>query len=449
MRAALRAAETMTAVDPTTATLRAQLRESLKLPSHRLSGAGHQAIVWHSGILAKFIAASTLATTHCEAASWVHFVSDQDANDPFRMDLPVLDSAGTTRRTSMRLAHPEPGIAPHAVAAARAAQSSLECDGRTLASRAARDALARVCSEIDATRDAVHAGVQLAQVMQRCAARWVSPPCTTVTSDALLNCTRAREVLERILRDPVANANAFNAALRMDPRAAQPLHLAGESTEVPLWGVRNDGVRERIGAAEARRRLGQGRLLLPRAFLASGLMRIICDRFVHGSGGARYERVGDAWWKEFLGVQLPSFDVVTATLYPDPATLGCTDASVAPDAISFRRAWWDPTRCESAQQPRGWIEPARAALLQRIDAAPRRSAARRAAYRALTEHIECLRAMHRPRLASLSDRESRNRISRAQRALCLDRTWPFVLQSNDAIDTMAKPIIDRFTAQMQ
>lgn len=435
----------------TVATLRQELRDSLGLPAHFLAGAGHQPILWHAGILAKFLAASNIAQARTGPSSWVHFLSDQDAVDPFRMDVPVRDGSGSVRRSSIRLVATDPVHARDAVAAARPAQAAREIDVEQFASQGAVEGCNRVCTALDQSRGESHAGLQLARVMHACAVRWLPAPCAVVTSQALLACPPAQLILERILRDPVANAQAFNAALQSDPRAAQPLHIAGDSTEVPVWGVAADGRRERIGASEARRRLAQGRVLLPRAFLASGLMRVICDTFVHGTGGARYERVGDTWWRAHFGIELPSFATASATLLPSPSVLGMRGGIMDANPIAWRSAWWDPTRLDRkhdgpSQDTLGLIEPVRAAILARIAKAPRRSAARRDGYRSLSAYIESLRSSHRNELDALQLSESQQRIVRAERALLKDRTWPTVLLTDVAIDAMAQTIKQRVSA---
>ncbi|MSR69210.1 MAG: hypothetical protein EXS17_02560 [Phycisphaerales bacterium] len=433
-----------------TAALRRELRESLALPAHFLAGAGHQPILWHAGILAKFIAASAIAGARAGPANWIHFLSDQDGVDAFRMDLPLRDAHGAVRRGSIRLVANDPHVARDAVAAVHPSQAAREIDLTHVASQQAVDGCLRVRTAIDQTTDAPHAGIQLARVMHICAAQWLPAPGAIVSSNALIACAGAQPIVERILSDPVANAQAFNAAVRSDPHSAKPLHIAGDSTEVPLWGVCADGRRERIGASEARRRHAQGRVLLPRAFLASGLMRVICDTFVHGTGGARYERVAEQWWRAFLGIELPSFATASATLVPEPERLGLRADLTTGNAVTWRRAWWDPTQLdrppEQAPDSHKMLEPVRAAILARIAQAPRRSAARRDGYRALTAHIDALRFSQRARLDALKHTESAQLAAGAQRALLHDRTWPFVLLADASITAMATTIIQRINA---
>jgi hypothetical protein len=86
------------------------------------------------------------------------------------------------------------------------------------------------------------------------------------------------------------------------------------------------------------------------------------------------------------------------------------------------------------------IEPNRVALLQAIQDAPRKSTQRRAAYRALCDHINALRKIKSAELTSLENVEKQSKSIRAQIALANDRTWPFVLMREATIDSMANSI---------
>lgn len=432
-------------LSPLASTLRSQLRNSLHIPAGFVAGAGHQPITLHCGILAKFIAASSAAQAHASTGCWVHFLSDQDVVDPFRMDLPVRERSGNVRRTSLRLALEQPQLAIDAVPFARPAQSPRRPDIETIASPAASTAMDKVIEAMRAACDSPNAGVQMARTMMQCASRWVNPPCAIVQSRSLLMCDAAQSILQKIFAAPEQCAAVFNAALKLDPRSARPLRENGSRSEVPVWGVRADGCRERIDALEARRRCESGMPLLPRAFLASGLMRLTCDLFFHGTGGVRYERVGDRWWRDFLDIELPEFGSATATVVPFASDLGIHFDTNALQQPSWRQAWWDPTRLDrDNEESPAMIEPNRVALLQEIQDAPRKSTQRRAAYRALCDHINALRKIKSAELTSLENGEKQSKSIRAQIALANDRTWPFVLMREATIDSMANSIRNHF-----
>lgn len=421
------------------ADIRRHMRTALGLPlgvrEGVVTGAGHQPVVWHAGLLAKFIAASAdaavLAPTDTEGV-WLHFISDQDLVEPSRIDLPVREVGGAVRRSAVQFSAawargndlrasawypPFPPTASTAVCASDA-------------STAARDAFLR---QLEVNQREATAAMQFAKSVGSCAQVWTGQPALVIGSAALLQA--AAPLVEQILQEPERSAVAFNEALREDPHAARPLRVAGDRSEVPLWRVARDGSRERISADEARHALGSGTLLLPRAFLASGLLRICCDCFYHGTGGARYERVGEVWWKRFFDIDLPPFGMATATMLPTPTALGITAAPPLP-RISHRRMWWNPHLLTSDRSQ----HDTRAALVQRIMQAPRRSAERAARYAALHEWIARERTAGTNELDQILREEHTHRCAHAQASLAHDRTWPFLLLEPSALDALTAAI---------
>ena len=81
--------EAWTAKDPARdgpfASARRSTREALDLkPDLTIVATGHQAMIWHPGILAKDLAVSSLAarsTSRGVASRAIHFIADHDAND--------------------------------------------------------------------------------------------------------------------------------------------------------------------------------------------------------------------------------------------------------------------------------------------------------------------------------------------------------------------------------
>ncbi len=422
---------------PIAAQARKQIQESLGISGEFTCGVGHQPVFWHPGILAKFMATSALAAA-CGGGRWIHFLSDQDALDPARVDVPVRDAGGTVRRSSLRLCAVDTRLARDAVACARPPFAPRKTEGIELASPFADSALEEILSAIRSASDASTAAVQIARANEACARRWITPSQAIIPSQRLLRA--GAPILERILDAPQKCAESFNRALGLDPRAARPLRVNGARSEVPVWGIRCDGRRERIDAVEARARLHAGTALLPRAFLASGLMRLACDTFFHGLGGVRYEHVGERWWTDFLGIELPPSSHATATLHPRGPDLGVAAELTTSPTISWREAWWDPIRLDARGVNETLRDATRGELLVRIARAPRKSAERRSAYKALCGHIEALRESRIDRLALLREGEAKNRIDRGQVELVRDRTWPFQMIHSDGIDALASAI---------
>ena len=409
------------------------------------AGTGHQPGFFHAGILAKFIAADSIASERGAASNWIHFASDADTHDPLRIDLPLRSPDGGVRRGSVSLARPE-RVPPHAPACIRAV-------GRVIDEGPEREALgAAVASErgekvltaaLDAcaqsAEQAPDAAMQVARACESMMSAWVRPSAATVPTRTLIATPMGRWAVEAILSRPAECARAFNGALAFEPHSARFLRESGDASEVPLWGVAADGARLRLNAVGARRALAAGELVLPRAFLASGLMRLVVDLFVHGTGGAHYERAGDRWWREFLGIELPPFAVVSASLYPSPAALGIPLRLDANPGVRFREAWWNPALLPD--NPASAAHSAeRAELLRCIADARRRSPERRAAYCSLLESISRGRASATAQLDSLKSHESHHARALKESALLTDRTWPFLLLDPSAIDGLVVAI---------
>jgi len=417
------------------AEIRAQLRTALGLPQGVVTGAGHQPVAWHAGLLAKFIAASADAAALApsgRSGAWIHFVSDQDLVEPSRIDLPVRDAVGSVRKSSLqcsgswsrssnpRVSASYPPFSPHTVEA-------------TCASDSAAHALGAFVRQLGAHQHRSSAALQFAEAVGACAEPWIGQPSLTIGSATLLRA--AAPLIDEILREPERSAVAFNEALQIDPHAARPLRVAGDASELPLWRVSDDGSRARVTVREARGALHGGHALLPRAFVASGLLRLCCDCFYHGTGGARYERVSEVWWRRFFGIELPPFGTATATLLPLPTALGIHTVPALPP-ISHRRLWWNPHMLTADRAQKD----VRESIMRSIAQAPRRSAERAAHYAALHELIARGRAAASAKLDQALREESAARGAQAQATLAYDRTWPFLLLEKDSVDALATRI---------
>lgn len=418
--------------------LRASLRESLGIKGDFVVGSGHQCGFWHAGIMAKFVAAAHLMGPLGSSTCRIHFLSDQESGDPARIDLPVSQPNGSIHKSSISLIAPSTLLAGDAIAFARASGACRHIERKSVVSSLAQDALDRAIAALNANQGHATLALQVAHAIEECMSRWIPRTSTVVSSGQLIGGVGSRELLERMLQDPQKCAIEFNEALRSDPRSARKLELNGRSSEVPLWGVDNLGRRHRISAAQAKLRLDRGEPLLPRAFLASGLMRICVDTFVHGTGGARYEKVGEQWWASFFGIELPSFVTATATILPTAESLGMGVPVRESAALTFRRAWWSPEELAGTQGDAMLMK--RAILLQKVKDAPRRSESRRDAYLALCSHINELRASASAELEELRRDERRRAQARTDELILNDRSWPFLLHGEDAINEMCSQI---------
>ena len=97
--------------------------------------------------------------------------------------------------------------------------------------------------------------------------------------------------------------------------------------------------------AELAKLCGRSVKLRPRALVTTMFARLVlCDLFVHGIGGAKYDELGDVITGRFFGVQPPHWMTVSATmLLPiDPARIARAPWSVAEVRDRIRRARFAP-----------------------------------------------------------------------------------------------------------
>ena len=181
---------------------------------------GHQAAVWHPGILAKDLAVMNCAAGH---ARTVHFVADHDANDPGLLHFPDNSGASLQRRTWRALRHIQ-GFATGAQPAA--APQSLPEDAPECFHQLRRALVDHQCEE--------SLGMQVARAVGALASTWTGMLPRRSLS-ALIELPVAQTLLQRMAKDPVACAETYNQAIKEFHRVARPLRIDGKRTELPLW----------------------------------------------------------------------------------------------------------------------------------------------------------------------------------------------------------------------
>jgi hypothetical protein len=219
--------------------------------------------------------------------------------------------------------------------------------------------------------------------------------------------------LAQAMRDEFAPMRAaYNAAVaheRIAPLAAQ---------ELPFW---------RLDAASGSRiplleHSPQG-MLAPRALSLTAIARLaLCDLFIHGTGGARYDRAMERWIGESCG------DAVRAALAPMAMATATRLAPIAEFVPPFDRAATPEALRALEQDPFGDAPGPSAAgatkraLLANITGP---KASRRAAYVAMRREIESARSSHAAEIAALRARVDANLEASRVATLAADRTWPF------------------------
>lgn len=415
-------------------------REELALGDWHGAATGHQPTFWHGGILAKALCAAELS--RASGCGWLHLLADHDAVDPAALTYPARRAADEIRCATAHFCAPAaPGTAASAIAASSPRPRELACPAPPASTDIAKrlDRVVAALGSADATRGSAWrtAEANFAILSEMGA---LERPVHLICASSLLRTSLGRECVMRIAADPEACAAAFNDALAHAPRAASRLRVDGAASEVPVWELDEDGVRTRISGARLRALLRDGaleahgserRVLLPRAFLATGIVRALGIRFVHGTGGDAYERAGDAWWRAALGRTLPPFSVATADLRFAPEAFGLR-ADAAPPRLTWRDAWVDPARLDGVMR-----DPELARAAASIASLPRRSAERRRAFEAMRARVEALRERRRAELDALASADAAHRRMRASIDAATDRTYPAVLHDADALAGLA------------
>jgi hypothetical protein len=418
-------------------------------PACTIVATGHQAAIWHPGILAKDIAVRAIhecLSSDARPTVPLHYVADHDANDVGLVRLPVWSTDDAMLgAVAWRLRPPAdgrstrdrpPGPASAPPSAVLGSIRQLPIDGlaeRIVAIRAAVD------RHVDAPSLAMQFAAATADL-----ARPFTGDIERRSMSSLLQAPIGHALLDRMRSDPDACIDAHDAAIEADrdargsgrrrPRGVARLLRRGESAELPLWRDTPDGRRPVL--VEERPPIES---LRPRALLATALARLAgCDLFVHGVGGGIYDRVMEDWLKRWLGPGIadalaPSL-VASATLRL-PLPMQAIDAPITPEDLHRLRN--DPDLASVASTTR-------ATCLAAIDAAPRRSSERRAAYLALRSAVEEARRRGAAVLSEAERSMDEQRRQAASNAVARDRTWAFPLHATAALERLGDRITQSF-----
>lgn len=418
-------------------------RRELHLDTERpIVATGHQTLLWHPGILAKYLVVDAVARELGLATA--NLIVDQHVDHFGEVDVPVRREDGSLATRTIMLTRGQSDV-PMGLQPAFTAELPLNIHP---AIDSAGAGLERIVCTVNLHRDAPNAALQMARTLDDLMRRWVEPM-PGVTATDLINTTLGRAMLQAMAENPQAMAEAYNRAVGSLPEAGIPaLMVRDDYVELPLWRIQPDGRRVRAYDGDVQTWLEAAaagtpvadlpfRGLLPRALFMTGLVRLgMCDLFVHGTGGANYDRAMERWMRDWLEVDVGCIAVATATV--------CLPIEIGPpidvDAARYaaRRAWHDP---ESAAEPAA-ASPGRTKreLLKRIEALPAGSLDRRRAFHDMHDVLERLRKAHGEVIsrAEATAREAERR--RMDAAIAGRRDWAFALYPESQLDTLAKGI---------
>ena len=373
---------------------RAESRAALGLPADRfIVLTGHQAGIWHAGIAEKFVAGARLAAER--GGVLVHVVVDHDLNDAALVAFPALVGGKLAR---LALERSPRGAGPNAL---RKPVRTMRPERAHEVPAEIEPALAAIERAIAAERGRENLAMQMAH-----AANALLAPRARVDHTVAANAIAALPFAEAMRAHFAPMREAYNAAVRGERIAPLAPH------ELPFWKLDR--------ATMSRSALMEGDaadLVAPRALTLTAIARLVlCDEFIHGTGGGRYDLAMERWITAAFGddarAALAPMSVVTATkLAPLERFVPAFDEAATPEALRVLEQ--DPFNDDGATKR----------TLR--DAITGTRAEKRSAYLAMRRAIVEARAARAAELASMRTRIAANRDAIAAHALANDRTWPF------------------------
>lgn len=407
-------------------------------PATPLIATGHQAFLWHPGILAKDIALRAAALRF--DAQCFHLIVDQDVHEAWHAEQPVVQG-DTARVERLELAtttaavptgqQPPADITPNALP---------QID----------DAL------IDAPPTRTLAE-QLAVVLD-----WLKQPIVEAipiafTSD-LARLPAFHRLVDAMLNDPVGCVEAYNTAVKAHPEArAQPLARRDDRVELPLWSLAWLKPRTRVYADPGNpgtpldasgQPLDRG-TLAPRALAMTALLRsALVDLFIHGLGGAKYDRITDHWLEHWAPSPLrqsrSGIDLAPATAVSADLHLDLPVPVASPDEL--RHATWLAHHLPhnlDRRLPANQTDPAlvkrKADILQHMDddRDPKRRATLFAELHAINDRLA---AEHPQPLRDAQAQLQRARAGIHNHDIATKRDWPFPIYPQPKLQALADAI---------
>ena len=373
---------------------RTESRAALGLPTDCfVVMTGHQAGIWHAGIAEKFVVGARLAAER--GGVLVHVVVDHDMNDASLIAFPSLVAGKLVR---LALERSPRGAGPNAL---RKPVRTMRPERAHEVPAEIEPALAAIERAIAAERGRENLAMQMAH-----AANALLAPRARVDHTLAATALASLPFAQAMRADFASMRASYNEAVRGERIA--PL---GEG-ELPFWRL-DRGSMSRAPLLEH----AVAELVAPRALTLTAIARLVlCDVFIHGTGGGRYDQAMERWIAAALGEgargALAPMRVATATRHaPLARFVPPFDAGATPEALRALE-----------QDPFGDDGATKRALLAGIAGS---GAEKRTAFVAMRRRIIGARGERAAELEALRARIAANRGAIAAHALATDRTWPF------------------------
>lgn len=416
-------------------------RRELNIPTGQaVIATGHEAVLWHPGILAKYLAMNAWAQ-HCGAAC-VHLVVDQHTGGFGSFEIPNLNDQGELTLLNIQLGavkddvpmgwHPPlnpPAFPRHFSPSLPSVDDGAHC----------------IVELVEEHKDAANAAAQMSAVLDALLTPWLKP-LPGVTATMLMHTTLARAFVQAMVDDPQTTVKHYNSAVAQVPEAGiGPLAVAPGMVELPLWRIDSDGVRKRAFVTDAKVWLDDPTkfALLPRALTMTALMRLgMCDVFIHGFGGAQYDPAMEKWIAAWLSATPQPIVMVSATMRL-PLSLGARpQRDVQAAQQRARHLWHDPAAQEHAHSPSDW----KTKWMAKIAASPRNSVERRQLYLAMHDALAGERQAHADAVTKAKDDLERAQRQQREKPIVERRTWPFPLYPKAMLDELEQQVTQRVRA---
>ncbi|HED54374.1 MAG TPA: hypothetical protein ENJ00_09290, partial [Phycisphaerales bacterium] len=221
-----------------------RFREQLGLPVDRpIIMAGHQAQLWHPGILVKHLAGEALAERLGGVSVWL--VVDQDANEPFQFAAPARKGDEPMRRVELDLLPPAQRGGPKRPTGLRPAIRP-EHPGRTGVFDDRLDALVEAVAERAGESSAA---AQVTQALFDWLDGIIARP-KLVFASRIAETDLFQSLLESAKQDTEAWSAGFNLAVDAVPGSGAGRLRAGEDPELPMWRLDGRGRRVRARVSD-------------------------------------------------------------------------------------------------------------------------------------------------------------------------------------------------------
>ena len=403
------------AVDSDNAIRRATLESFGLDPSRPVVVVGHQPIMWHPGILAKFLVADAMVQK-CNG-QLVHLVLDGHRGEFGSVRWPRTGEDGTISVAEWTYREVESDV-PMRLQPACAPCDVPEDSGTML--RSIHDALHAACGEADA---ALQHAAALNSLMD-----CIVGPRTTVMASDVVTSPVGTELLARMRDDAEAGRSQYNASAAVNPHAGIASLGSGD---LPLWianehrQLRTAHIRDQVESRQ-----------FPKALLLTAMARTgLADVFVHGTGGAAYDGMMESWLGSWLQRRCCPMVVASASLRLPLGTKEAWESLRRKRIAQVRRQRHDPSLLLG-----GGLSQDKTAMLEQIDAMPAKSSARRHAYLSMHKQL----SSHPAAADGVLSQAERDRLDQSVVAAA-SRTWSFPLFAESEIQSLRDAVHKRIT----